>query len=551
VPTGPQTDPTGRLIPNPRGRRSSTSHSWRVWWEYNRNYVVGLRRRIRTAGAGTVTGPRREDGVDPLGDRRPAVLAALRDLVDAPRTHDKLKSACLIALGRLGGDADVERFVRSLGHTEGDDVRAAAALGLGLLPPLESDGARGDLKAAFDAAIRNGTARVRGFAYVGAAMRARHDPAAAMDVARYVRDLDDSYDAASLAFACGVTRDAVLLPELLIAVRRGELGGKSLDDNARAHAAAGLGLLRAPMAADLLVKVLRSRKVGIEARRAAVLALGRILREVELDEGARKSAERALLDTADKCNDPVAVGFAYVALGGAREPEGAARMMRDIDHGGDMIVKTYAALGLGLAAPRLSESQARKVHSFLVEELDKTHDPELGSSLAIAIGLAGAERGAEALRERVAEQRRPGPLRGSCAEALGLLEDKHPDTADLLVESLQDSSPSLVEGAAMGLGLLGKHGVVRQMVDRLKSSSVDTVQARLTLALGYLGQSTAVDPLLEILVDERESRAVRDLAAVALGLLGSSPEDDPLSEIDAYYDYFATTVVTFELLTII
>jgi HEAT repeat protein len=70
------------------------------------------------------------------------------------------------------------------------------------------------------------------------------------------------------------------------------------------------------------------------------------------------------------------------------------------------------------------------------------------------------------------------------------------------------------------------------------------------MALGHIGQGSAVEPLLKTLRDTRQNRVVRDLAAVALGLLGDPREQDILFELDAYFNYFATTTLTYELLTI-
>jgi len=115
---------------------------------------------------------------------------------------------------------------------------------------------------------------------------------------------------------------------------------------------------------------------------------------------------------------------------------------------------------------------------------------------------------------------------------------------------LREGRPELVEGATIGLGLLGRRGVAPVLVKGLENASTGILQGAFTMALGNLGQSGAVDPLLEALRNKRTKRVVRDLAAVALGLLGDPRDDDVLFELDAYFNYFATTTLTHELLTI-
>jgi len=550
----PQPSPGQRPSTNPRtGRAASSVATWRIWWEYNREYLLGLRHMVRTAGAGTITGRPVAANPDPMAGRRAEVRDTLRTLVDSPRTHEKLKSASFIALGRLGTEDDVERFLAAIRGSEHEDTRAAAVLGLGLLPPVEDAALRDKIRRGLEAQMAtggNGSRRVWEFAYVAAALRARSDQRLLMTLARESASrVWDSLQGAALVYSCGVTKDTTLLPEVMLAARTGTLGGRALHDLGRSHAVAALGLLRAPMACDLLARLLRSRRAGIQTRRSAALSLGRLLREAELSEEQVKTARKVLFHVLDKGKDAALRGYAAIALAGAREPVGIDELMQVVDRGGNQEVKTYAALGLGLAARRADEKQARKIRRFLIEELGKTKVVEMSSSLTIAAGLAGASEAAELLRFRVAQTSLPATVRGASAEALGLLGLRDPETGEALLEALRHGPPDLVEGATLGLGLLGRRDVAAELVKRLEGASSGILQGSLTVALGHLGQGSAVDPLLATLRDGKQKR-VRDLAAVALGLLGDPREQDVLFELDAYFNYFATTTLTFELLTI-
>lgn len=555
APTPPPQPSPGQPRTNPRtGRATNDAATWRIWWEYNREYLLGLRHMVRRSGAGTITGRRAGERPDPMAGRRPEVRDALREIVDSPRAHDKLKSASFIALGRLGTTEDVERFLAAIRGSGHEDARAAAALGLGLLPPIEDPALRNKVRRVLERQMAtggDGSRRVWEFCYIAAGLRGRHDGRLVMALARESASrVWDSLQGAVLVYACGVTKDTTLLPEVMLAARKGTLGGRALHDLGRSHAVAALGLMRSPMACDLLGRLLRSRRAGIQTRRAAALTLGRLLREAELDEAQVKGARQVLSRVLEKGNDAALRGYAAIALAGAREPAAIPDLIRVVDRSGNQEVKAYAALGLGLAARRVDEKQARKIRRFLIEELSKSKGIAMSSSLTIAAGLAGANEAAELLRFRVAKTSLPASVRGAAAEALGLLGLRDAETGEALLLALRHGPPDLVEGATLGLGLLGRRDVAPELVGRLKTAKSGILQGSLTVALGHLGQSTAVDPLLETLRDERQQRSVRDLAAVALGLLGDPREQDLLYELDAYFNYFATTALTFELLSI-
>jgi HEAT repeat protein/TPR repeat protein len=95
------------------------------------------------------------------------------------------------------------------------------------------------------------------------------------------------------------------------------------------------------------------------------------------------------------------------------------------------------------------------------------------------------------------------------------------------LEELKDGSPSVREKAALALGKLGDTTAVPALIDALKN---DTYWAReAAMALGELGDSLAVQVLIETLKDESSMQddstrgfkaAVRERTATALGKLG-------------------------------
>ena len=162
----------GRPSPGRRGGAGSLSRSWYLWWELNRESLLGLRTAMR--GREAVSGD-----ADPVAAYREGVRKALREFAEKP-VSDKVKASTLRALGRAGTDEDARRFLALL-EAKGTNstVREGAAIGLGLLPAI-TDAAIRDQVRAFASRLTNGKTvmkgRTRQLAIMTLGLRARHDP---------------------------------------------------------------------------------------------------------------------------------------------------------------------------------------------------------------------------------------------------------------------------------------------------------------------------------------------------------------------------------------
>ncbi len=554
APPQPPESPDGRKRHEVRppvrtGRRSSGSEDeWRYWWEYNREHLLGLRKMMRDRIV--LTGDGR---LDTLGPRREEVLATLREIADSEGER-MVRASALIALGRAGGDEDARRFVETLGReTETSDVREAAAVGLGILPPFESDEVRGRVRVFFVHVLRNPgvlSGRPRGLVLCALGLRARSDDLLRAELALRVgsKDIPEGEEAANLAFACGLSGDPVSVPTLVRGARKGEIGNTGLTDIERSHAVTALGRAAGAGAIDDLCAVLRSRRSGLESKRAAALALGRILRDSPPDEAAQESAGRALRECFEKENDTILRGFAAVALGGAQPPRSLPVLMEAIDHGGNASVKPYCAIALGLGARTVGGDEAKRIGIFLKNELEKASHLELGSALSLGLGLAKSADGEEWLLERVGRERLPAAARGTAAQAIGLLGNASPKAVDALKEAAKTGTPGVLEDAALALGLLGQRSIAKELAAELPSVGSAQAQARLMLALSYLAHTESVEPLHAALRNKSLSPTAREFAAVALGILGDPRDFDPLFALDAWFNVHATTRATNELI---
>ena len=92
---------------------------------------------------------------------------------------------------------------------------------------------------------------------------------------------------------------------------------------------------------------------------------------------------------------------------------------------------------------------------------------------------------------------------------------------------IQNAPPrELRAQAALGIALLGSGRASTQLLRQLRTGKTELLLAQVTIALGRLGELSAVHPLLEHASDEMRSELAQSLGVVALGLL-VDPEPRP------------------------
>ena len=266
-----------------------------------------------------------------------------------------------------------------------------------------------------------------------------------------------------------------------------------------------------------------------------------MLRGDSLSDEARISARTALEHGLAKGRDPLVRGFCAVAMGAALEPFGLERLKAAVDDSGLGIARSFAALGLGLAAWRLDGRDPDGIRPLLAERLTSERDTQLVAALSIAAGLAGSEESREALFARLESKRIDPAVRGPAIQALGLLRKRTPRIEKTLIRALDEGPDEVVEDAALALGMLGTRSTALVLVDKLSRTRSESVQAHMVAALAHLGATTAVDPLLELVEDGSLKPTIRRAAIIALGILLDDRETDILFEIDAHTNPYALT----------
>jgi len=540
--TPPARGPAGGPTSPGRGRRgSSNAGSWYLWWELNRENLLGLRTAMR--GHEVVSGD-----ADPVAAYRDEVRAALRNAFEKPM-QDSVRASVLRALGRAGTDHDAKLFLALL-KAKGTKatVREGAAIGLGLLPAIQDPTIRDEVRA-FATGLMEGRTelrdRTRQVALMAIGLRARRDPFLTAGLARMARrPAGGANETAALLFALGLTREPMLGRELTVAARDGKLAGRPQHDVSRSHAAIALAMSGNPIAVDVYSRILVGSEAQAHTRRSAAIGMGIVLRKQQLPDQTREVAERVLLRVLTDDRDPLVSSFAAVGLGYARKPAAIRALIRTAGRAGGTVEGPYAVLALGLAARRLPEAQANKVRRFLAGEYESCRDQERSGALAIAVGIAGATEARDLLIRRVVTTTAPLRVRALAAQALGVLGDRSKTVEDVLRKALDDGAPLITENAAIALGMLGHRQTAALLVKKLKETRSKALQTHMMVALAHLGGTPAIAPLVEIIKSGRHDDRVLDCAVTVLGILADPRDEDALFEIDASVNVYGLTVAS-------
>lgn len=558
-PGGPSTPgggTTGPATTDDGGRRAPPAE-WRMWWERNREYSIGMRERLRRP-TGTVT---RSESTkppvarDPIAGRRPDILATLRRLAVSAKDRS-LRAAAVMALGRMGEDRDAMLFLElAKSSRAATGVREAALVALGILPPIRDTATREAVHEALVGFVNKPDrlpTRARGLAVCATGLRARDDQAlVGALLARVQRRGQKTEDAANLAYALGLTLHPMVVPELTRAVVKAKFGPDKVTDIVRAHAVQALGLTGGPGAMRALCLLLRARSVRWETRRSAALAIGRLLWERDVSGDELALARKSLLSVIDKAPDYLLQGYAALALGSARKPLATRELKAAIESGTHIDIRPFCILALGLSVRSLEPDapETKDVGAFLLKRLEATREPERAHSLSVALGMARAKAAVPLLLERLTRRSSNDQVRGAAAYGLGLMEARSLEVRKALEKiALEGRKPALLEEVVLALGLCGRRDIAPRMLDLLRGTNSSILQGRICVALGQLDHAATVEPLHTILRDERERTLVREFAATALAFMGDRRERDILFSLDAYHNLHATTIATHELL---
>lgn len=561
VPLAPATPPsTGPTSPD----GGINVGSWSAWWEFQREALLPLPDH-GLASEGPARSRSRLPITAAMIDER--IVPTLLGVLAAAESND-LVTAALIGLARVGDDLD-EDARRALGDaiepfldTAQQEIQETAALALGilgdesaapLLVDLLSDSISGR-EAVADSEVSPRTRAFSAYALglIGHASRRE-------DVRRFcVHALDralaeDRTATPDLGVACVLalarvglawsgtipddeelartpattSREAQILHLLPL------LGQRSLDEAVRAHVPTALALLVAEEDGALEARVVEelldtfgSRRSELMTRLSCVVAFG-ILGDGDDDELDRR-IRRALRDSE---GDTLLYRFALISLARVAARPGNGSEPRDGDVRRELLKSVgrarseearWTALALALLERERPGADDAVTRALRLRLEDARTAADVGA-FAIACGLTGELDLAEALLDKL-RKNDDDAARGYAALALGLVGAT--GTTAELRRVLDEATyrPALLRDAALALSLLGDGEVSGVLSDKLVASGSLAAQAGLARALGRIGQSDDVEPLIELIEESRKSARARSFAVVALGLLADVDE---------------------------
>jgi HEAT repeat protein len=480
-----------------------------------------------------------------------------------------LRSACLLALAKIGLDPEGESLVELLQAYLDDrvqEVSESAALGLGLC------GRESALFLLADLLDDNERARARvGGSAVPMRTRAFAAYALGLGAARSPREDVRRFAVSRLSAALARERFAARDVPVAIVHALGllPLGLPTAPGSARSHAPSAslvgqvhhlLALLEdertdaatrahVPGSVGALLEDVESRPSGPALKERAVRALlplldaqsattaelreGAILGLQALGDGDGDALDREIahaLERSARELEPLSRGLAHVALGDSSaragcgsDPERGVRearafLMERLAQG-TTLSRPWAAFGLALGERRRLRqgwNATPEVGAALRGALDGARSPEERTALALALGLI-EDSAAQALVLELFEGPGSDDVRGTYAVALGLLRAR--TAVAVLSNTVRESRfrPGLLRDASVGLALVGDKDAVPLLAGELTTAGSLASQAALCAALGTVGDARAVESLVGFLEHDAPSSLAKAFAAAALG----------------------------------
>ncbi|MFN0206938.1 MAG: hypothetical protein ACKVS6_11605 [Planctomycetota bacterium] len=565
--------------------------SWRYWWEFNKERFLAIRELLTSV----VTPETRESDsllLESKPDstyRRPSrlqitqhALPALRRVYEdsklSPASNTVITNACIAGLAEAGGGDDkiAETLLRELKNTNRSisnqallglgilectggtealisifenqqkgrellqevtkvacDVRANAAISLGLL-------AGGTRNPHFREQIRKSLANT--LLTDGALCKFHHELPVATILALTLIPDGEGASAAALEKYYQNRRetDANIAAQVPVAVAR-------ILQNASANE-------RARYAKEILADLAQPKRKGDDTIRPSLAyALGLL---TKIDDAHAAAAIPALAKIVQS-DEPKTAHFAMIALGEIAGSANANNTNADAisanllqiatRNTGRTIDRAWAALALGIAGfNQLERSSSNRSANFsetsraLRDQMITIKDPEVSSAFAISLGLRRDAASAKPILQFV-DRVKSDTHRGYYAIALGLARAKNAAAPLHEVLEKSHSHPLVFRDTAVSLALLGDQTVFDKLMSIANSGggASTTLLAAAADALGRIGEASAIEPLVRLLLNENAKSAARSMAASAIGRICNQNQLPWYARLTEHFNYLA------------
>ena len=577
------------------GPGGSAITDWHVWWSFNRDLYLQLKRAIHKTDSetgyddfflGFGQSERIRESRPDDGDLQRRIVPELIQALDGSKNQD-LVTACLMALAKIGlepleGPGLVGLIGGHLAHSN-QEIAETAAVALGILGDESSATVLVELLIDSEAGRRrvNRAAvpyRTRAFAAYGLALigsASERSDVRSFVVFHLANTLQhESTATRDLATACVISLGLVPLevvgewptaddgPPRVNGSREAQVAWllhwfstSRAKDQVRLHApvamarlCSGAGPAAKRAVGNVLLTVLANfGKEDPNVRRATVTALGRLGDDDadDLDTRIRGKLRKIAQEKDAMSRDLARISLARVATRPGTGPEPGSALdpvqryfIKDLITG-KSTTRPWTALALGVLAYRRQETGlavAREVPFSLRQALAGTKSPRDVGAISTALGLARDADAAPLLVQRL----RGGAddvVKSRAAIALGLVHsaDAAQELRTVARESLR--KPNLLRAVSTALALLGDHEILPELIVALREAKTFATQSALAFSIGRIGDTRAVTPLLELLRNENVSISTRAFAAAALGVVGDDRELpwNSMIAVDVYY----------------
>lgn len=339
----------------------------------------------------------------------------------------------------------------------------------------------------------------------------------------------------------------------------------------RAHAPTAMGRLlstgevptdfafRDAVANVLMVSLSKDTKDQAEMKQSCALALG-VIGDSDEDP-TDKEIRASLMRVKDDLQDQQVRNFALIGLAqasghaghGAGDPiygvnakdkkENARTFLVNEMTKGKSNVKPWSGLAIAVMERELQDAKQAFSSDAIITlrtELAASKSPEDIGAFAIACGIVKDTGAKETLLHNL-DSVRDIEARGYTAVGLGLMDEQSAIGPITDIVKKTKYQAELLKSAAIALGLLGDKQLVPELLDMLKTANALSSQAAISSALGYIGDSRSVEPLVKLMQNTEVTALARAFGAVALGIIADKEPFPWNSKIGVNSNYRANT----------
>jgi len=282
-----------------------------------------------------------------------------------------------------------------------------------------------------------------------------------------------------------------------------------------------------------------------------VLALGMIgdAGKDKLNEDIRKSLIRYSADGDQQSSNFCMIALAQVGGRGRGDDFEKGRqearnfILTSLTKGKNHL-KPWAGIAVGVLERELINDglvPSDGAKSTLRDAFKDAQQPDRLGAYSIGLGIAKDAEAKKLVLDKMKETSEIN-AKGYMCISLGLMDarDYKKDLQDVVTDSTY--KPDLLKQAAIGLGLLGDKELVPVLTKALGEAKSQASEAALASALGFIGDSRSIDPLIAMLKKkEGITDTARGFAAVALGIVADKELLPWNSKISTNINYRATT----------